>query len=230
MNNSGKGLIKLLIVLAVIAAVVAGGLYITFRTGKTVKVAYNATDLRSYTDKTGVTFDANSAGYQDYLSGKYKAIGSKTVKGFLSNAEITAVINTTAVETGAFKNFAVKINADGTVEMSFAVDDNIDTVYAMLPEAKAYDKFIRMAIGSPVYIKSDLKYLGGNKFESNFLEMKLGQFPMPVGLINDYATPVGTAVNNILTKMEGLKIDKFELTDGGFNFEGTIPTSVVKTP
>ena len=230
MKNSGKGLVKLLIILGVIAVVVVGGLYITFRTGKTVKTAYSAADLKSYSDKTGVVFDENSAGYQDYLSGKYKAIGSKAVKGFLSNAEITAIINKTAAESGAFKNFAVKLNADGTAEMSFVVDKNIEAVYAMLPEAKAFDKFIKMAVGSHVYIKEDLNYMGGDKFEATTLEMKLGVIPLPVDLVNDYATPAGTSVNNIISKMEGLQIDKFELVEGGLNFEGTIPTSVVKTP
>jgi hypothetical protein len=230
MNNSGKGLIKFLVVLVVIAAVLIGGYFIVFRTGKTVGVKSTAADLQSYTDKTGVTFDENSAGYMDYLTGKYKALGSKEVKGFLTQEEVTAIINKTTATDGVFKNFSVKFNADGTAEASFTVGNNIEPFYTVVPQARDYDKFIKMAVGSPVYYKVDLNYLGGNKFQSTSLNAQFGMIPLPIDTVTEQTTPAGTMVNGILTGMAGLKIDKFEIVEGRINFEGTIPTSVVKVP
>lgn len=223
--------LKFLLVLAIIVAVIYGIFFFALRTtGKKVDVTYSEKDIKSYMEKTGVTFDSNSAGYAEYMTGKFKGVGSKPVEGTVTNSEVTAIVNKTADESGLCKDFAIKFHSDGTMEASFVLDKNLDLLYAMVPEAEKYDNILKLAAGTPVYFKNKIEYLGDNKFQAVTEELYFGRIPLPVDTADKELTPVGTQANKIISQIDGLNIEELSFSDDGLYFKGDIPEAIVVIP
>lgn len=120
----------------------------------------------------------------------------------------------------------MKFLGNDRMEASCVIGDNIDTFLSNYPEAKKYETVINQVKGKSIYMKTTLKQVEGNTFEAYIEELKLGSLPLPEKYVNDGMTEVGTTANNVLSKIDGLSIEKFEITDKGINFKGTIPQQI----
>ena len=221
---------KFIIALLVIIVVVVGGFYAAISIPKEVKVEWSEEDWQSYLEKGNITFTEDRASIDDILTGNYQGIGAEPIDTFVTNEEVSAMINMTTKETGLFQDVNMRFLGDDRMEVSGTIGDNIDTLIEKYPEVAKYEKYLAPAKGKTVYMKTTLKNVTGNNFEAHVEDLRLGNLPLPEKVVNKNMTEVGTMANNILDKIEGLNIEKFDITEEGFHYKGTIPTQIQSLP
>lgn len=217
---------KFVIVLLVLLLVVVGGGYLLLNGKKTVNVNWTEADLNSYLAKGNITLNQNSASVEDIISGNFVAVGTSRIEGRVTNAELTAILNTVSKQAGVLKDIRVKFGDDGKVEATARISDNLEPLFQEFPEAKAYETYINTLKGKYVYFKGSLERVNNEKFEAWVDQASVGLIPLPTGQVNTYMTQVGTEINSILSRINGFSAEQFSFDSSGLYFKGTVPKEI----
>jgi len=221
---------KFLLGLLVIVLVVAVGGFAVLGGSKKADVEWTEADFESYLAKGNITFSKDRASVEDIVTGNYRTVGSVRVDTTVSNAEITAILNKAAKDTGLLRDIRVKFRDDGRVEASAVIGSDLSMVYSRYPEAKKYESYLNTLKGKSVYMVGTLERVGNKKFEAYTEKAYVGLLPLPVDQTNDYLERVGTEINNIIGGMSGFSAEAFSFDSNGLYFKGTVPKEIKGTP
>jgi len=190
------------------------------------RVEWTQADLDSYLDKTGGEITQDWARAEDILTGDFVATQPLEMEEFFTNEEITALLNTSAGESGIFQNVSMRYLGNNRMEAYATIGENLSGLIDMYPEVRDYEWILNPLKGRNIYMRTTLEHTSGNNFKAEIERFSISGIPMPVDLINQNAGAAGTHTNNKLNDIEGLSIEKFVITEEGIDFKGTIPQGI----
>jgi hypothetical protein len=194
-------------------------------------VKYTATDLKSMMAKNGVQDvvlpDTNVPEQSLMFS------GSRTYKNTFTQEELTARMNDYGkVKYNAVSDMQLRINDDGTVEMSGKLDLNNAAACAAafrMPKAdfqelEPYLDKAKILNSKPAfYVKGTVKVVN-NQIDMDVDKAEVGKVPLPMDKIPmDY---VVRKSETIIGNIPGLDIKNLEFKDGKMSFDGSVPAKV----
>lgn len=224
-----KGFIKFIGVLILVVALLVGGVYAAISVPKKVKTKWTEKDLLSYQEKThsaAVFANGQPANLEDLLFNNFKTSGQIPVEGYLTASEITAMVNNVTRGQGLFENAAFAFNDDGTMEASGVIGAQVTELVQLFPELKKYEEYIALAEGKPIYWKYSLERINSTTFGGHTEELRVGQVPLPVSVVGGGLSDAGSAINNMVKKLDGFSCDEFYIDGKGMHFKGTIPERI----
>ncbi|MBU2632546.1 hypothetical protein KKG52_02410, partial [Patescibacteria group bacterium] len=141
------------------------------------------------------------------LTCSFKTEGSQKVDLTLSNAETSAIQNFSNSTKGPIKNIQIKFSGKET-EASFVTDFTYQGI----------------EIKYPVYVKGNFWNTGSKSFYISVEKLEAGNLSIPGSLKKRAEREFMSYVNNILSGIDGLSVEKVEINNGSVNFVGDIPT------
>ncbi|MEI7690262.1 MAG: hypothetical protein WCI63_01410 [bacterium] len=143
-----------------------------------------------------------------YLGSTFKTEGSQQVDLTLSDAEVSAIQNYSNNLKGPINNVQIKFLGGKKAEASFVTNFT----------------YQGRKINYPIYVKGDVYNTGAKSFGVKVDKLQAGALSVP-GVITKRAESEFTSyVNNILSGINGLDVQKVEINNGSVHFVGTIPT------
>lgn len=252
------GLYVLLSILIVLAGVIVYFLgSFSFFKPKDLGVKYTQADTNSVMQKLGIHVTADLGNGQKYdnapmLTGDLTAkanstLSSKTLgtklsykdynwafsnyqpkKVTLTPAEVTAFFNEIAPTFWWFDNTQVKIDSDGSIITSSKA--NIKKIKEEIYPDIAGEIPIPLPDSVNLYTKGDFS-ITNNKINMVPEEIKAGPIKVPEQYLGGSNLNVFSEyLDRFITIIPGLQINSAGAKDGGFVFDGTIPTEVSITP
>jgi hypothetical protein len=194
-------------------------------------VRYTQADLNSMMAKNGVqdVVLADTSIPEQSLSFS----GSKPLKNSFTEAELTARMNDyTKVKYNAVSDMQLRINADGTTEISGRIDLNgaEDCAAAFGMPKQDFDKLkpyldkAKVLNPKPAFYAKGTVKIVNNQLSMDADRVEIGKLPLPMEQM-----PMDAVVREsetILANVEGLNIKSLEFKDGKMNFDGTVPAKV----
>ncbi|MEK6954769.1 MAG: hypothetical protein AABX01_07185 [Candidatus Micrarchaeota archaeon] len=137
----------------------------------------------------------------------YKSSGNVPVNNSFTDEELTALANHLNSKKGPLKNIQIRLNGDGSIEMSARGSDGL--------------------ISTPVYVKAKIASTSIRWVNINLESANAGK----IGVSSENAQKAAEGVLNELFKSNtGLSIESLTIEDGKINFKGTLPQEVVGDP
>ncbi|MBI3577546.1 hypothetical protein HY086_05915 [Candidatus Gottesmanbacteria bacterium] len=234
-----KQLLFLVLLIAVVGVIGLGyfgfvpGLSGILGTNKPRDLGVRATvaDYDLYVKKGGTSYN--------YVTGSappgqsFIPFGKKEVTASFSQQEITGRINFAKWKYMPVENVQVKINADGTGEVSGVIRvDRLDGFIAAIggvsvPPEEIHKALTTVGLGSgnpPFYLKVKDAGVKDNKAFGGIISVEVGRIPVPVSQVNASAV-AANLVNTILSKA-GIYAKSVSFTSGQMDFSGTVPESM----
>lgn len=223
-----KGFFFALIFILIIIPV---AIYLYFFTGspKDLGIKYSPEDYTQGYQKVGteVIPATGSVSVKDSL----QFSGKKETNISLTSSEITGYLNGDKYIYAPISNIQVKINPDGTGEVSGILNLKNFITYVSLTTPtedvqKAIDKY-HISANPPFYAKGTL-VVTNNQVNFNFTSLEIGRIPVPqnyvsenIGALNDYATKKLNSIPN-------LQVRSLTLSDSQAHLDATVPEKVIK--
>jgi hypothetical protein len=235
-------LILIVLVLLLVGGTLTGGYYgllpgvsMLFGTHKPrdLGVRYTSADNDSYNQKAKATITVKKVEQELPLDELMEFSGSVDLDVSMTQEEFTARVNNVAWPHFPFEDTQVKINKDGTVEVSSLLKvDKIDELLLAVgydsetvDKAKnALDKAGILNKNPPIYFKADVR-VKENKTTFNLLNAEVGRLSVP---IEDYGADgmIMDLIDRTISLVDGLDARRADFVGGTFNFEGTVPTDM----
>lgn len=222
-----KGLLIFLGVPVFVLAILGGVVWFLISTpGKTVDITWTQEDFQSYIEKGGIEFTEDHASMEDIFADNIKVAGLKDIDTLVTNRELTAIANQSMNGNSVVRNVKIRCVGEDKIEMS-AVTGDLTNLTDIFPELAKYERYFKLAENKPVYTVSSLYYDESTKrFEGYTEAIYLGRIKLPTVEANNNLRYGGTAINNMLLKLDGFAVNSFKVTSEGFEFDGTIPTKI----
>ncbi len=208
------GIVKVILILIVIIIVGAVG-YLGFSytqlvngQQKNLGVTYATADYNKAVKEKAKVEVANSEGL--CLTCAFTTEGSQKVALTLSDAEISAIQNYSNQAKGPIKNVQIRFLGGDIAEASFLTNFT----------------YQGQKINYPIYVKGQVKNTGPKSFGIAVEKLDAGSMPVPGPIAKRAETEFIGYVNNILSGIDGLNVEKIEINNGSVRFVGNIPTKV----
>jgi uncharacterized protein YpmS len=233
----------IVIVVVLLVAVLALG-YLGFIPGlsdllgatkpKDLGVKSTGADLASINAKTGVTYTALPSGT---AAAKSEVVsGSKPLQTTVTQEELTAMVNDHSGKWKAYpaSNVQVKINQDGTMEMTGTLRlDRLDNyVAATGATGEQVQQILATAktLGSnpSFYGKWDIDVTNG-QVTGTIDKITIGNLDLPQDQIQANKALIFQAIQGRLHELN-INAAKITVTNGKLSFDGTVPTQVALAP
>jgi hypothetical protein len=209
-------IVGILIIAIIIAGGVLGvipGVSDVFGTNKPrdLGVKYTKQDYDSGMKKLGFAIDRSAGSGPD--TQLVYSTKTKKVDAELTNAEISALLSYDHADKYPVRNAQVKINADGTVELSAAV---------------ALKDYKGISFNNAAYFKGRITKESSKSLNLQADAIEAGRLELPQK--EKVVREVEREVNSRLERIPGLSIDSLEVKDEGkVHLQGTIPESANRT-
>jgi hypothetical protein len=196
---------------------------------KDLGVTYTSADYTSTHDKIGT--QVIKLEKADSIKDSIQFSGKKETKVDLSSAEISAYLNASKWVYAPGSNIQVKINQDGTGEISGLLNIRNFIAYVSLttPSAdiqQAIDKF-HIPASAPFYAKGTLSVIN-NKVNMNIQSLEVGRIPVPAGNISENMAAVNNFATDKLNSIPNLKVRSLTLSASQAHLDATVPEKVSK--
>jgi hypothetical protein len=224
-----KGFLKLVGALLVVAILILGGAYAAMSVPKKVDVTWSEKDLLSYEKKAGLVIkggDGKGASLEDLLSSNFRSTGSLKVNDTFTSAEATAMVNSVIRGNGIVKDIKLNFRPDGTMEASATISSSIVDIVKSSSDGQKYASLAQLVAGKPVYWHYTVSRVNDKKFDGKTLEIYVGQVPIPVDSLAGPLVSGGSALNNIIARLDGFSCQALKIDAQGFHFNGTIPKNL----
>ena len=157
--------------------------------------------------------------------------GSKEAKLNLNSVEITSYLNASKWVYAPASNVQVKINADGTGEISGTLNINNVLTYVSLitpidEVQKAIDKF-HVPATPPFYAKGTVS-VTDNKVNFNVQSLEVAKIPVPQNYVTENTSALNNFATDKLNSIPNLKVRSLTLANGQVNMDATVPAKVLK--
>lgn len=140
-----------------------------------------------------------------YFGSNFRSEGTQKIDQVFTDAEISAIQNYSNEKNGPFKQVQIHFAGDA-IEASGFVDDP------------------RVPKTGPVYVKGSIVRTGPKSFDiSNIQELRVGDYEVPAPIVQQAKGEFIGYVNDILSGIEGLSVEKIDIMDGQVRFQGSVP-------
>jgi hypothetical protein len=228
--------------LLIVSGIGAGGYYglvpgvsILFGSHKPrdLGVRYTAEHNDSYNQKAQATIETKIVDNELPLDELMEFNGIANLDVSMTQEEFTARANNVAWPHFPFEDSQLKINSDGTVEVSTLlkiekVDEFLLAVgYDQETVSKAENALSKAGILSkrpPVYFKADVS-VKDNRTSFDLVSAEIGRLEVP---LEDYGAngAIMDLIDGIFPLIDNLDVKSADFKGGTFNFEGTVPTDL----
>ncbi|MDQ7814802.1 MAG: hypothetical protein RDU25_03300 [Patescibacteria group bacterium] len=173
---------------------------------KDLGVKYTEKDYdNAVTAKAGVS--VNDKGSL-YLGSRFRTEGKIHIEETFSDAEISAIQEYSNNVKGPFHDVQIHFIGDGKVEASGIVTDP------------------RIKVPGPVYVKGSVTNTGPRSFDVRIDTLQVGNYKVPGPIIEIARKEFLGYVNGILSGIDGLEVEKVEISEGKVKFVGDIPEKI----
>ena len=215
----------LYIILGVIVILIIGAV-IAVTSPKNLGVGYTKADLNSAITKVGTTYASTSQG--DSL----KIVGSKKLDTKLTQSELTALLNQPSDlwKDYPIKNVQLKINDDGSVEMTgkiitgryndYVKATNVPDKYTSLVK----DKVNLVPLNPSFDYKGNYEIQNG-KVVGELTELKVGPVAIPKTWTDNNKDFIAGFVEDRLNSA-GLDVQNAKFTNGNLDIQGSAPQTI----
>jgi hypothetical protein len=196
-------------------------------------VSYTAADNDNYNLKSKATITVKKVEQELPSDELMEFSGKADIDVSFTQEEFTARANNVAWPHFPFENSQVKINDDGTIEVStvlkvekiekflLAVGYDRETV----SKAKSgLDKASILSKRPPVYFKAR-PGVKNNKSSFDLISAEIGRIQVPLDNFDANGTIMGM-FDRIFPLIDNLDARSADFNNGTFNFEGTVPTDL----
>ncbi|MFA4827305.1 MAG: hypothetical protein WC596_03615 [Candidatus Shapirobacteria bacterium] len=175
----------------------------------------------------------NGIAYQKLADNSPSSIlysGQKDVSVSLTSPEITALANSPKWKYYLVKDVQIKINPDGSGEVSGIL--LLDRLPGYLEAAGLSSELAKTAAdalhlqGNPPFYFKGMVTVTDNQITLNTQKIEIGRVPIPSKFIIDNQFYLVELANARRQSVPGLNIKSLNLSDGKFNFIGTIPQTI----
>jgi len=203
-------------------------------TPRDLGVRYTDADLERLHTKGGVAYATLPATADPKES--INIIGSKPVEIAASSEEMTALINDIDSRWVYWptSKTQLKINTDGTVEMSGILNMDVLDEYAEatdMPEGymDALNNYSGLILTNPRFYVKTRGYAEDGQFDGDQLEVEIGRVQIPEDVLRDNQEAIKSFVSERV-EAAGIDADSLTVENGQFAFNGTIPTEYGFSP
>jgi hypothetical protein len=237
MKKFFKFLLYLIVTIVIILVLVGGyfglvpGVSALFgsSTPKDLHVAYTQADIGTAVAKTGVDFSYIPSNGIPKDSIQFE--GKSNLNESFSASELTALFANDKWEYNFLKDVQVKINPDGTAELSgILIPDRVAGFLRArrYPESTVQninDK-LKYFINDPTfYVKVDAGWQN-NILTMDLMDASIGRVPVPAKWLESDSTVTQVVQKHVLS-VPGLQIDSLKFEDGKMKYDGTFPTKII---
>jgi hypothetical protein len=222
-----KGFLKFLLFLVVVAVAGVGVFYFMISSpAKVVDVEWTQQDFVTYKEKIGNNFDDSHASMEDIFAMNFTTSGVIPIDEMVTNAELTAVANMSTNGNSMAKDIKINCLGNDEIEMSAVIGD-ISPLIDQFPFLEKYETGLKLIENKEIYMYSTLYYdEATGLFGGETKELYVGKVKVPISQANDTLRPGGSALNDALSNLSGFSVNSFEVTETGFDFDGTIPETL----
>lgn len=182
---------------------------------------------RAAQDKSGVTVIALPADTAIVQSIRFE--GTKSISYTMDSAEITALaLSHSAYKYLPFKNIQIRINPDGSVEVSSVVDTmkalQYVTAIGFAPAdlEKVMNDYHIPRTTVAVYAKGTGSVTNG-KVTIHFDAGNVAGIPVPINLVNDKIPEISGILEDGMRRTPGFEAKSITFSDNKVHFDGNVP-------
>jgi len=229
-----KGLLRLLLFIVVIVVFFAGlagfvpGLSTVLGTNKPKDLGIKITpaDSAKAQEKSGVIIielPKDTAVAKSYI-----LEGQRATSFTYDSTEATAIINNRPWKYYPFSNLQLRINTDGTAEISGMVNmttfmDYANSLgYATGDVEKALNEYHIPKINMPFYAKGSAGIID-NKVFFNITSFEAGRIPVPSSILSSNKGRIESFAQDVVNKQKGFSAKKLVVENSKIVFDGTLP-------
>lgn len=162
------------------------------------------------------------------VADSYQLSGQKEANFTYNSTEATAIINNRPWKYYPFSNLQLKINTDGTAEISGIVNMSVfmdyaqSLGYATSDVDKALNEYHIPKINMPFYAKGSAGIID-NKVFFNVTSLEAGRVPVPSSILKSNQGRIESFVQDVVNKQKGFSAKKLVVENGEIVFDGTLP-------
>jgi hypothetical protein len=161
--------------------------------------------------------------------------GQVEIKQAFDSKELTAIMTNCKWRYCMMSEPQVRVNADGSVEVSGLVHfDRIDGYAARFDMPvdrlnEALDALKLAPSTMPIYVKGRPSATG-DQVGLNIEKIELGRLPAPQDQVEKYAGEIDNFVESQLAQVPGFSMNSVSVAEGELTFDGTHPAKVSVSP
>ena len=221
---------KFLIALLIFVGLIFGA-YKYFLSGgpRDLGVKYTPADYQTTHEKFGISVGSlpSAASIADSL----QFTGKKDINLNLNSTEITAYISAEKWKYAPISNLQVRINPDGTGEISglLHLSNLLPYISMTTPVAdvqKAIDKY-HISGTPPFYVKGKLT-VTNNQVDMDIQSLEVGRIPVPANYISQNTASLNNFVSARLNAVPNLMVRSLNLSDGQVHLDASVPEKALK--
>ena len=163
------------------------------------------------------------------LANSIRYEGTHALTYSMDSQELTALASShSKYKYFPFTNTQIRVNSDGSVEISSVVDTmkafSYATAIGFAPDdlEKAMNDYHIPRSTIPVYVKGSGSVING-KVTLNLNAGSVAGIPVPMGLVNDKKPPIIGILEDGMNRTPGFKATSLTFSDGKMSFEGMAP-------
>jgi hypothetical protein len=221
-----KFLIKFIVVLLIIFVIVPFVAYKYIFSGfpRDLGIKYTEADRAAAYANNGVESVVITPASDNPGGIKYE--GKKEIKTSFTSAEISALNNSVKWINYPVSNLQIKINPDGTGEVSGILDVRkiLSWISFTHPVSEIESKIDQYHIGlnPPFYLKGKVTVIN-NRVTLTPQTIEVGKITIPQNIVNDNISPVEKFAGDRINAVPNLQIRSLNLDGGKVNLDATLP-------
>ncbi|MCK5811259.1 MAG: hypothetical protein KAG94_00030 [Clostridiales bacterium] len=224
MNNSGKtnGCLIAVIVTLIIFIIAAAAVYFVFFLDRSEMP--DVKEFISEVEASERTTDNNSS-ITDVIKIQTDKGGSSKINIVLTNADLTALANDTVDSNDniPFEDLLFNCNSDKTIDVTGVVTDL--SVYVDSPDVPALiGTLLSSANGKRIYATIYINYIGGNEFDIDIQNIKIGKMTLPIiqSIFDPMTNDIADMLKDQLDTQENFEMQDFIIEENQLSFSGII--------
>ncbi len=136
--------------------------------------------------------------------------GMKPMDISVTSSELSSMIRAANDKEGTMKDVQVKLGSNNEMEMS----GNLDL------RKYGYD------YNGPIYAQGNIVKNGKNALKIDLSNAQAGLIPVPAEYARKGSAELENAINRQLSRMQGLNIEDFSVSDGSLHYKGNFPSKI----
>lgn len=157
--------------------------------------------------------------------------GSKAINADFTSEELTTFLARSKWEYNLLRNAQVRINADGTAEVSGKLPLDLLSGFAASSGASTapFEKYLGTAARLGVSPGFSIKISGNitnNAPTLTIHKIQAGPAGVPADVLSQNTTQINAAIGRMLSKIPGLSVQSLDFKNGTMNYRGTMPAVI----
>lgn len=194
-------------------------------------IKYSDADYKEIQAKTGTKQEEMAANLAASNPTGIAYEGKTSFNTEISQEELTAAVNNQKWQYFAISNVQIRINRDGTAEMSgiLNVDKLLGWANAFGVPQSLTEKgisYFKMFGNPPFYVKAGGK-VKNNKFDINLQKAEIGRLPIPVSYFSTYKGQIDSFANDRMPYSPNVYIRSAEFSSGKLKIDADYPAKTL---